>query len=81
MANETMTVEELKDENERLRAQLAQKDNVNLSFKVSEKGAVSVYGLGQFPTTLYKGQWEKLLDHADDLRAFLKANESRLASK
>ncbi len=42
-----------------------------LEFKVSEKGGVSVYGLGRFPVTLYAEQWEKLLDVADDLRAFV----------
>jgi hypothetical protein len=48
-------------------------------FKVSPKGAVSVYGLGRFPTTLYFGQWTRLLDVADELRAFLE--ESKNAGK
>jgi len=48
---------------------------------VSEKGGVSVYGLGRFPVTLYKEQWAKLLDLADDLRAFIKAHEAELKSK
>ncbi len=52
-----------------------------LSFKVSEKGAVSVYGLGRFPVTLYFEQWNKLLAHADELRTFLEANKSKLKLK
>jgi hypothetical protein len=52
-----------------------------LSFKVSEKGAVSVYGLGRFPVTLYFEQWNKLLAHIDDLRAFMEANKSKLTLK
>ena len=54
-----------------------------LSFKVSPKGALSVYGLGRFPVTLYRGQWERLLDPGtvNRLREFLKANESRLSTK
>jgi hypothetical protein len=46
--------------------------------KVSEKGAVSVYGMGRFPVTLYKEQWLKLLDMSDDIRAFIAANEAQL---
>ena len=52
-----------------------------MSLKVSEKGAVSVYGLGRFPVTLYKEQWIKLLDMADEIRTFIKNNESKLKSK
>ena len=52
-----------------------------VSLKVSEKGALSVYGLGRFPVTLYMEQWLKLLDLADDLRAFIKENEARLKKK
>jgi hypothetical protein len=48
---------------------------------VSENGAVSVYGLGRFPVTLYKEQWLKLLDMSDDIRAFIAANEGRLEAK
>ena len=67
----------LKEENERLKAR--QTRAVNL--KVSEKGGLSVYGLGRFPVTLYKEQWTKLLDMAEDIKAFLKENDSRLKSK
>jgi hypothetical protein len=52
-----------------------------LSFKVSEKGAVSVYGMGRFPVTLYFEQWQRLLGAADDLRNFLEENKSRLKLK
>jgi hypothetical protein len=49
--------------------------------KVSEKGAVSVYGLGRFPVTLYKEQWLKLLDTANEIRAFIAAHEAELKAK
>jgi hypothetical protein len=67
----------LKAENERLKSQQAK----GLSLKVSEKGALSVYGLGRFPVTLYKEQWTKLLAMADDIKAFLKENDDNLKSK
>ena len=51
------------------------------SLKVSEKGAVSVYGLGRFPVTLYKEQWTKLLAMADDIKAFIKAHDAQLKTK
>jgi hypothetical protein len=49
--------------------------------KVSAKGAVSVYGLGRFPVTLYKEQWTKLLDMADDIRRFIRDNDASLKAK
>ena len=52
-----------------------------LRLQVSEKGGVSVYGLGRFPVTLYKEQWLRLLDKADDIRAFIAANAGQLKSK
>lgn len=52
-----------------------------VKLKVSEKGAVSVYGLGRFPVTLYKGQWEKLLAEAEAIKSFIEANQTRLAVK
>ena len=76
--------EDMQTELERLRAEneaLKRGSARGLSLKVSEKGAVSVYGLGRFPVTLYKEQWEKLLGMADDIRAFIKANGSRLKTK
>jgi len=78
------TDEDLKAELERLRAENAALKNRkagSVSLKVSEKGAVSVYGLGRFPVTLYKEQWAKLLDMADEIRAFIAANESKLKAK
>ena len=80
-----MSDEEMKTELERLRAEnekLKQKAvGRPMGLKVSEKGAVSVYGLGRFPVTLYKEQWVKLLDMADDIRAFIKENEGKLKVK
>ena len=67
----------LKEENERLMARAVR----GTSLKVSEKGALSAYGLGRFPVTLYKEQWQKLLGMADEIRAFLKENDAQLKSK
>ena len=49
--------------------------------KVSEKGVVSIYGMGRTPVTLHKEQWLKLLDMSDEIRAFIAANEARLKAK
>jgi hypothetical protein len=79
-----MSDEELKAELERLRQEnTALKKGAASStwMKVSEKGAVSVYGMGRFPVTLYKEQWLRLLDMADDIRAFIAANEAHLKTK
>jgi hypothetical protein len=79
-----MVEEELKSEIERLRAEneaLKRSSSKGLSMKVSEKGALSVYGLGRFPVTLYKEQWLRLLDLTDDIKAFIKQNEEQLKSK
>jgi hypothetical protein len=76
--------EELKAELDKLRAENAALKKTSargLSLKVSEKGALSVYGLGRFPVTLYKEQWKKLLDMTDDIRAFIAANDAQLKSK
>jgi hypothetical protein len=73
--------DELKARLAELEKQVATKRSGNLDFKVSEKGAVSVYGLGRFPVTLYYEQWVRLLDRADDLRNFLEENKSRLKLK
>lgn len=62
-------------------AALKAKATPPITLKVSEKGAVSVYGLGRFPCTLYSAQMLRLLDKADDIRAFIKANEKKLATK
>ena len=70
-------LERLRRENERLKKTASR----GVTLKVSEKGGVSVYGLGRFPVTLYKEQWSKLLDMADDIRTFIRDNESSLKSK
>ena len=79
------TEEELQAEIERLRAENAtlKKPAVRgqMSLKVSEKGALSVYGLGRFPVTLYREQWEKLLGMGDDIRRFIQDNDSQLKKK
>lgn len=67
----------LKAENERLKGERAR----GMTLKVSEKGGVSVYGLGRFPVTLYKEQWIKLLAKADDIRAFIKEHDGELKAK
>jgi hypothetical protein len=79
-----MSDEDLKAELERLRAEnsrLKQRGSRGVSMKVSEKGGVSIYGLGRFPVTLYKEQWEKLLDMSDDIRAFILENVAKLKIK
>ena len=76
--------EDLRAELERLRAEnesLKKAGSRGISLKVSQKGAVSLYGMGRFPVTLYKEQWTKLLAMSDDIRAFLKENDARLKSK
>jgi hypothetical protein len=84
-ANPMASPEELQAEIERLRA-----ENENLkrpaargqmSLKVSEKGALSVYGLGRFPVTLYREQWEKLLGMSDQIRQFILDNDPQLKKK
>jgi hypothetical protein len=70
-------LERLKAENAALKAQATR----GISIKVSEKGGVSVYGLGRFPVTLYKEQWTKLLDMADQIRSFIKDHEAQLKAK
>ena len=75
------TKEELMVRIAELEKQAATKKTGAMSFKVSEKGGVSVYGLGRFPVTLYYEQWTRLLDAGDELRAFLEANKSSLKLK
>ena len=79
-----MTDEDLKAELERLRqenAALKKGAATGISMKVSEKGGLSVYGMGRFPITLYKEQWSKLLDLSDAIRAFIAANADKLKDK
>ena len=79
MADDTgqAELERLRAENEALKGSATRRETL----KVSEKGAVLVYGLGRFPVTLYKEQWEKVLDMAGDIRAFLTEHEAELKTK
>jgi hypothetical protein len=70
-------IERLRAENERLKGQRTSRT----SLKVSDKGGVSLYGLGRFPVTLYKEQWLKLLALADDIRAFIREHEAELKTR
>jgi hypothetical protein len=79
-----MSNDDLKTELERLRnenAALKKGAAAGVTMKVSEKGALSIYGMGRFPVTLYKEQWLKLLAMSDDIRAFIVANEGQLKTK
>jgi hypothetical protein len=76
--------EDLQSELERLRAEnesLKKAGRGKLAMKVSEKGALSVYGMGRFPVTLYKEQWLRLLTMAEEIKAFIAANDASLKSK
>lgn len=79
-----MSEDDLKVELERLRnenAALKKGASTGIRLKVSEKGALSIYGMGRFPVTLYKEQWLKLLEMADEIRAFIDANKAHLKAK
>ena len=78
------TPEEMQAELARLQAEnaaLKSRTSRGVSLRVSEKGGVSVYGLGRFPVTLYKEQWQKLLDMSEDIRAFLRDHDAELKAK
>ena len=78
------TEQELQAEIERLRAEndkLKKPARGQMSLKVSEKGGLSVYGLGRFPVTLYREQWDKLLGMAEEIRAFIQENDAALKKK
>ena len=81
-----MSESDMKAELERLRAENAQLKNKNknaggLSLKVSEKGAVSLYGMGRFPVTLYKEQWLRILASAPEIETFIRENDAKLKTK
>lgn len=80
-SNDSMAaeLERLRAENEQLKKGSTKVQGISL--KVSEKGALSLYGLGRFPVTLYKEQWIKVLEKADEIREFIKTNDDRLKSK
>ncbi|MBF0297097.1 MAG: hypothetical protein HQK51_00120 [Oligoflexia bacterium] len=73
-------LEKLKAENDKLKSQQG-KSAKGLSMKVSEKGALSIYGLGRFPVTLYKEQWVRLLEMKDEIADFIKENDQQLKTK
>jgi hypothetical protein len=75
------SAEELKARIAELEQKLSSRRSKNLEFRVSEKGGVSVYGLGRFPVTLYYEQWMRLLAAVDELRAFIEENKSKLKTK
>lgn len=76
------TYEELKARLSQLEKEVeTKKRSGELSFKVGDKGGVSVYGLGRFPVTLYYEQWNRLLGAGEDLKKFLEENKSRLKLK
>jgi hypothetical protein len=75
------TYEELKARLSELEKQAEKKPGRSMEFRVSEKGGVSVYGLGRFPVTLYYEQWTKLLNAVPDLKAFIEENKSKLKLK
>ena len=84
MSEETSEEEDLREELERLRREneaLKRKTERGISLKVSVKGAVSLYGLGRFPVTLYKEQWTRALDMADEIRAFIAEHDGELKTK
>ncbi|MBT6324909.1 MAG: hypothetical protein HOJ35_02995 [Bdellovibrionales bacterium] len=72
-------LERLRAENEKLKTKKTAKKEI--TFKVSQKGAVSVYGMGRFPVTLYKEQWQRLLEKKDEILEFIKENEDSLTTK
>ena len=79
-----MSDEEMKAELERLRnenAFLKKGAATGITMKVSEKGGLSVYGMGRFPITLYKEQWLKLMDMSDAIRSFIAANDAVLKTR
>jgi hypothetical protein len=84
ISSQMTSEEDLKAEIDRLRAEnekLKKPARGQMSLKVSEKGGLSVYGLGRFPVTLYREQWEKLLGMADEIRKFIQENDSALKKK
>ena len=78
MTENEPTKEELLKRIAELEQRVRARKPADLEFRVSDKGGISVYGLGRFPVTLYYEQWSRLLDHADELRAFIEENKSKL---
>ncbi|RDB36225.1 hypothetical protein [Spirobacillus cienkowskii] len=76
-----LELERLKAENAALKSEKKLLSTREISFKVAEKGGLSVYGLGRFPVTLYKEQWLKLLSKEQDIRKFIQENDEKLKSR
>jgi hypothetical protein len=74
-------IEQVQETSEAAKPVAARPGRGGISLKVSEKGAVSVYGLGRFPVTLYREQWNRLLQHTDEIRQFMTENAERLKKK
>ena len=74
-------IDKLKAENSALKNEKKTNTTKEISFKIGEKGGLSVYGLGRFPVTLYKEQWLKLLNKAEEIKEFLELNADKLKSK
>jgi hypothetical protein len=72
-------IERLRAENDALKSQ--QRSNSGLSFRISAKGGVSVYGLGRFPVTLYQEQWDRLFESLEELKQFIEENRPKLKKK
>ncbi len=70
-----------REELEMLRREKAMREKGGLTLKVSQKGAVSLYGLGRYPVTLYKEQWEKVLEFTEQIRIFLEQHKNELKTK
>ena len=83
MAEETaeQKLARLEAENKALKEQIDKRKPGELRLKISEKGGLSVYGLGRFPVTLYKEQWAKLLGHIDEIKLFLQEHDQELKAK
>lgn len=83
MAEETAEekLARLEAENRALKDQIDRRKPGELRLKISEKGGLSVYGLGRFPVTLYKEQWARLLTHADEIKQFLQDRDQDLKTK
>jgi hypothetical protein len=83
MAEETaeQKLARLEAENKALKDQIDKRKPGELRLKISEKGGLSVYGLGRFPVTLYKEQWTKLLGHIDEIKLFLQEHDQELKAK
>lgn len=80
--SEVQTIETMQATIAALQAKLAEASKPRkLTLKVSEKGAVSCYGMGKFPVTLYRTQWERLLEHGEEIKSFIEANAELLAVK